>query len=76
MTTYRKRSRAFQPPAAGLDSVSRLALAGRAPASGNPPVIRAHLTAVPAQGRLSVRDVRLTTRPARTVRYLIALTTS
>jgi hypothetical protein len=27
--------------------------------------------ALPAQGRISVRDVRLTTRMGRTVRYLI-----
>jgi hypothetical protein len=29
------------------------------------------MTAFPAQGRLSVRDVRVTTRMGRTVRYLI-----
>jgi hypothetical protein len=29
------------------------------------------LTELPAQGRLSVRDVRVTTRMGRTVRYLI-----
>jgi hypothetical protein len=34
-------------------------------------VLRFPLTALPAQGRLSVRDVRLTTRMGRTVRYLI-----
>ena len=34
-------------------------------------VLRCPLTALPAQGRLSVRDVRLTTRMGRTVRYLI-----
>jgi hypothetical protein len=36
-----------------------------------PLVLRCPLTALPAQGRLSVRDVRLTTRMGRTVRYLI-----
>jgi|SRR5579859_2043798 len=34
-------------------------------------VLRCPLTALPTQGRLSVRDVRLTTRMGRTVRYLI-----
>jgi hypothetical protein len=34
-------------------------------------VLRCPLTALPARGRLSVRDVRLTTRMGRTVRYLI-----
>ena len=34
-------------------------------------VLRSPLTALPAQGRLSVREVRLTTRMGRTVRYLI-----
>jgi hypothetical protein len=34
-------------------------------------VLRCPLTALPGQGRLSVRDVRLTTRMGRTVRYLI-----
>jgi len=34
-------------------------------------VFRCPLTALPAQGRLSVRDVRVTTRMGRTVRYLI-----
>lgn len=34
-------------------------------------VLRCPLTALPAQGRLSVRDVLLTTRMGRTVRYLI-----
>ena len=34
-------------------------------------VLRCPLTALPAQGQLSVRDVRLTTRMGRTVRYLI-----
>jgi hypothetical protein len=34
-------------------------------------VLRCPLTALPAQGRLSVRDVRVTTRMGRTVRYLI-----
>ena len=35
------------------------------------PVLKCPLTALPAQGRLSVRDVRVTTRMGRTVRYLI-----
>jgi hypothetical protein len=40
-------------------------------------VIKCPLTALPKQGRLSVREVRLTTRMGRTVRYLIpAFTTS
>ena len=40
-------------------------------------VLRCPLTALPAQGQLSVRDVRLVTRMGRTVRYLIpAFTTS
>ncbi len=34
-------------------------------------VLRCPLTALPAQGQLSVRDVRLATRMGRTVRYLI-----
>jgi len=34
-------------------------------------VLRCPLTALPAQGELSVRDVRVTTRMGRTVRYLI-----
>ena len=34
-------------------------------------VLKCPLTALPAQGQLSVRDVRLTTRMGRTVRYLI-----
>lgn len=34
-------------------------------------VLRWPLTALPVEGRLSVRDVRLTTRMGRTVRYLI-----
>jgi hypothetical protein len=34
-------------------------------------VLRCPLTALPARGRLSVRDVRVTTRMGRTVRYLI-----
>jgi hypothetical protein len=34
-------------------------------------VLRCSVMALPAQGRLSVRDVRLTTRMGRTVRYLI-----
>jgi hypothetical protein len=34
-------------------------------------VLRCPLTALPTQGRLSVRDARLTTRMGRTVRYLI-----
>ena len=34
-------------------------------------VLRCPLTALPAQGRLSVCEVRLTTRMGRTVRYLI-----
>jgi len=34
-------------------------------------VLRCPLTEFPAHGRLSVRDVRLTTRMGRTVRYLI-----
>jgi hypothetical protein len=38
-------------------------------------VLRRPLTALPAQGRLSVRDVRLTTRMGRTVRYLIPVFT-
>jgi hypothetical protein len=32
--------------------------------------------ALPAQGRLSVREVRLTTRMGRTVRYLIPTLTT
>jgi hypothetical protein len=36
-----------------------------------PLVLSCPLTSLPAQGRLSVRDVRLTTRMGRTVRYLI-----
>jgi len=34
-------------------------------------VVRCPMTALPTQGRLSVRDVRVTTRMSRTVRYLI-----
>jgi hypothetical protein len=34
-------------------------------------VLRCPLTELPAQGRLLVRDVRVTTRMGRTVRYLI-----
>ena len=34
-------------------------------------VLECPLTELPAQGRLSVRDVRVTTRMGRTVRYLI-----
>jgi hypothetical protein len=34
-------------------------------------VLKCPLTALPAQGRLSVRDVRVITRMGRTVRYLI-----
>ena len=34
-------------------------------------VLRCPLTALPTPGQLSVRDVRLTTRMGRTVRYLI-----
>lgn len=34
-------------------------------------VLRCPLTALPAQGELSVRDVRVITRMGRTVRYLI-----
>jgi len=34
-------------------------------------VLTCPLTALPAQGRLSVRDVRVITRMGRTVRYLI-----
>jgi hypothetical protein len=34
-------------------------------------VLKYPLTALPAPGRLSVRDVRVTTRMGRTVRYLI-----
>jgi len=34
-------------------------------------VLKCPLTALPAPGRLSVRDVRVTTRMGRTVRYLI-----
>ena len=34
-------------------------------------VLRCPLTALPAHGRLSVHDVRVTTRMGRTVRYLI-----
>jgi hypothetical protein len=36
-----------------------------------PLVLRCRLAALPAPGRLAVRDVRLTTRMGRTVRYLI-----
>jgi hypothetical protein len=36
-----------------------------------PTVLKCSLTALPAPGRLSVRDVRVTTRMGRTVRYLI-----
>jgi hypothetical protein len=36
-----------------------------------PLVVRCQLAALPALGRLAVRDVRLTTRMGRTVRYLI-----
>jgi hypothetical protein len=40
-------------------------------------VLTCPLTALPAQGQLSVRDVRVTTRMGRTVRYLIpAFTTT
>jgi hypothetical protein len=38
-------------------------------------VLGCPLTALPAQGQLSVRDVRLTTRMGRTVRYLIPVFT-
>jgi hypothetical protein len=38
-------------------------------------VLTCPLTALPAQGRLSVRDVRMTTRMGRTVRYLIPVFT-
>jgi hypothetical protein len=34
-------------------------------------VLRCPIAALPAQGQLSVRDVRLTTRMGRTVRFLI-----
>jgi hypothetical protein len=34
-------------------------------------ILRCPLTALPTQGKLSVRDVRLATRMGRTVRYLI-----
>jgi hypothetical protein len=34
-------------------------------------VLRCPLTALPVQGRLSVRDVRVLTRMGRTVRYLV-----
>jgi hypothetical protein len=34
-------------------------------------VLRCPLTALPARGRLSIRDVQVTTRMSRTVRYLI-----
>jgi hypothetical protein len=34
-------------------------------------VLRCPLTALPAQGQLSVRDMRVTTRMGRTVRYLV-----
>ena len=34
-------------------------------------VLKCSLTALPAQGRLSVRDVRVITRMGRTVRYLV-----
>jgi len=34
-------------------------------------VLKCPLAALPAQGRLSVRDVRVTTRMGRIVRYLI-----
>ena len=34
-------------------------------------VLKCPLTALPAQGRLSVRDVRVITRMGRTVRYLV-----
>jgi hypothetical protein len=40
-------------------------------------VLKCPVTALPAQGQLSVRDVRVTTRMGRTVRYLIpAFTTT
>ena len=40
-------------------------------------VLQSPLTELPAQGRLSVRDMRVTTRMGRTVRYLIpAFTTT
>jgi hypothetical protein len=38
-------------------------------------VLRCPLTALPAQGHLSVRDVRVITRMGRTVRYLIPVFT-
>ena len=38
--------------------------------------VRCPLTALPTRGRLSVRDVRVTTRIGRTVRYLIPAFTS
>jgi hypothetical protein len=38
-------------------------------------VLACPLTALPAQGRLWVRDVRMTTRMGRTVRYLIPVFT-
>ena len=34
-------------------------------------VLKCPVTALPAQGKLSVRDVRITTRMGRTVRYLV-----
>lgn len=39
-------------------------------------VLRCPLTEFPAHGRLSVRDVRLTTRMGRTVRYLVPVFTT
>jgi hypothetical protein len=34
-------------------------------------VLKCPVTALPARGTLSVRDVRITTRMSRTVRYLV-----
>jgi hypothetical protein len=34
-------------------------------------ILRCPVTALPAQGTLSVRDVRITTRMGRTIRYLV-----
>jgi len=39
-------------------------------------VLKCPLTAMPARGTLSVRDVRITTRMGRTVRYLVPLFTT
>ena len=38
-------------------------------------VLKCPLAALPAQGRLSVRDVRVITRMGRTVRYLVPVFT-